>query len=56
MNKKYIAPSVEIVNVNTMAMIALSIQAGTNGEGDHDASSKTINFADDSDSFWSTEE
>lgn len=55
MNKKYIAPSVEIVNVNTMAMIALSIQQGE-GEGNHDAGSKAINFADDSDSFWSTEE
>lgn len=55
MNKKYIAPSVEIVNVNTMAMIALSIQKGE-GEGTHVADSKTINFSEDNDSFWSSEE
>lgn len=55
MNKKYIAPSVEIVNVNTMAMIAVSIPVSTE-EGTHHAESKIINFADDSDSFWSTEE
>lgn len=55
MNKKYIAPSVEIVNVNTMAMLSVSIPV-VGEEGSHHADSKTINFADDSDSFWSTEE
>lgn len=31
--KKYIAPSVEILNVNTESMLALSIQTGSSDKG-----------------------
>lgn len=46
MNKNYIAPSVEIIEVKMLNMISASIQSGNDG-GSHDASSKLINFAED---------
>jgi len=53
--KKYIAPSVEIVNVKTMSILEVSVPFGSE-EGPHKGESKNINFADDNASFWSTEQ
>lgn len=46
MNKKYIAPSLEITVLDAANIIATSIQAGT-GFGDNDANSKSFDFEDD---------
>lgn len=43
MNKKYIAPALEIEEIKLQKMIATSIGAGE-GEGDHDSNSKAFNF------------
>ena len=46
MNKKYIAPSLEITELDVANIIATSIQAGE-GEGTHSANSKSFDFDDD---------
>ncbi len=56
MKKIYIAPSVETVNVKKMTIIATS--AGVDkgkGASDHYADSKAVDFAGESDSFWSSD-
>lgn len=52
MNKKYIAPSVEIIDIPEEDIIATSpeIKAGV-GEGSHVADSKHIDFSDDESIF-----
>ena len=52
MKKIYIAPSLEITDIQTVQMIATSITEGT-GEGPHVADSKTVNFAEDNSDLWS---
>lgn len=46
MNKKYIAPSLEIEEINLQQMIAASIKPGE-GEGSHDSNSKLFGFDED---------
>lgn len=46
MNKKYIAPSLEITVLDAANIIATSISAGE-GEGSHSANSKSFDFEDD---------
>lgn len=46
MNKKYIAPSLEIEEINLQQMIAASIKPGE-GEGNHDSNSKSFGFDED---------
>lgn len=46
MNKKYIAPSLEITVLDAANIIATSIQLG-DGEGSHSANSKSFDFDDD---------
>lgn len=46
MNKKYIAPSLEIEEIKLQQMIAASIQKGE-GEGSHDSNSKSFGFDED---------
>ena len=52
MNKKYIAPSVEIIEIPEEDIIATSdnIEKGT-GPGDNEANSKRIDFSDDESIF-----
>lgn len=59
MNKKYIAPKINIINVIATKVIAESIPAGTSGEHSHTGNAKLADFSlfdDDEEIFEDLEE